>query len=55
MAFESSTAFINYFHANGVNPQIQFMIESKFIRELTKVLLDLFKYRVALSPEQFIA
>jgi len=30
------------------------MIENKFIRDLTKVLLQVFNYRVALSPEQFI-
>ena len=54
LAFESSNAFINYLTAKNVNMEIRHMIESKFIKELTKVLVDLFKYRVALSPEQFI-
>ena len=54
LAFESSTAFINYLRANEVNMQIQYMVENKFLREFTKVMIDLFKYRVALSPEQFI-
>ena len=54
LAFESSAAFVNYLKANGVNLEIQFLIESKFIKELSKFLIDLFKYRVALSPEQFI-
>merc|ERR1711893_569213 len=35
--------------------QIQYMVEGKFLREFSKVLIDLFKYRVALAPEQFIA
>ena len=34
--------------------EIQFLPDAKFIKELSKVLIDLFKYRVALSPEQFI-
>ena len=34
--------------------QIQFLNDSKFIKELSKLLIDLFKYRVALAPEQFI-
>lgn len=54
LAFESSSAFVSYLRANGVNLEIQFLIESKFIKELSKFLIDLFKYRVALSPEQFI-
>ena len=54
LAFESSNSFINYLTAKNVNMEIRYLIESKFIRELSKVLLDLFKYRVALSPEQFI-
>ena len=54
MAFESSTAFVNYLTANSVNLEIRYLIESKFIRELSKVLIDLFKYRVALAPDQFI-
>jgi len=29
------------------------MVEHKFLREMSKVLIDLFKYRVALAPEQF--
>lgn len=45
---------INYLRANGVNKDIQYLIEAKFIKEISKVLIDLFKYRVALSPEQFI-
>jgi len=54
LAFESSSAMINYLRANGVNKDIQYLIEAKFIKEISKVLIDLFKYRVALSPEQFI-
>ena len=54
LAFESSTAFSNYLKANEVNPEIQYLPEAKFIKEFTKVLIDQFKYRVALSPEQFI-
>ena len=54
LAFDSSAAFTNYLKSNDVNLQIQFMTEAKFLRELSKVLVDLFKYRVALSPEQFI-
>lgn len=45
---------INYLRANGVNTEIQYLIEAKFMKEISKVLIDLFKYRVALSPEQFI-
>ena len=51
MAFDSSSAFTNYLKANGVNIEIQYLIESKFIKEISKVLIDLFKYRVALAPE----
>ena len=54
LVFESSTAFINYLRANGVNHEIEFLPEAKFLREISKVLVDLFKYRVALSPDQFI-
>lgn len=34
--------------------EIRYLIEAKFIREMSKVLIDQFKYRVALSPDQFI-
>lgn len=34
--------------------EIKYLIEAKFIKEISKVLVDHFKYRVALSPEQFI-
>ena len=51
LAFESSSAFISYLKNKGVNMELQYLIESKFIRELAKVLMDLFKYRVALAPE----
>ena len=54
LAFESSSAFTNFLKAKKVNLQIQFLIESKFLKELSKVLLDLFQYRIALSSEQFI-
>ena len=54
LAFQSSTAFINYLKENGVNMEIQFLIEAKFLKELAKVLVDLFQYRVTLAPEQFI-
>ena len=54
LAFESSTAFMNYLRANEVNMEIQFLPEAKFVKEFSKVCIDLFKYRVALSPEQFI-
>ena len=54
LAFESSTAFSNYLRANEVNAEIKFLPEAKFLKEFTKVLIDLFKYRVALSPDQFI-
>ena len=54
LAFDSSPAFINYLKDNDVNQQIQYMTEAKFLREMSKILVDLFKYRVALSPDQFI-
>ena len=34
--------------------ELQFLPEAKFIKEFAKVLIDLFKYRVALSPDQFV-
>ena len=51
LAFESSTAFTNYLKANEVNLVLQYLPEAKFMKEFTKVLIDQFKYRVALSPE----
>ena len=37
-----------------MNAEVQYLPEAKFMKEFSKVLIDLFKYRVALSPEQFI-
>ena len=54
LTFDSSNAFTAYLRTHGVDPEMQYMTEAKFLRELTKVLINLFKYRVALAPEQFI-
>jgi len=38
---------------NKVNMEIRYLAEAKFLKHISKVLMDLFKYRVQLAPEQF--
>jgi len=34
--------------------EVRYLPHAKFLKEFSKVLIDLFKYRVALAPDQFI-
>ena len=51
LIFDSSSAMISFLKANKVNLEMKYLIDSKFIKCLSKVYMELFKYRVQLAPE----
>ena len=53
LVYEASAGFVKHLEKNGADMEIRYMNDSKFIRELSKVLIDLFRYRVQLAPDQF--
>ena len=53
LLFEASQGFVKHLEKSGVNMEIRYMTDSKFMKNIAKFLIDLFKYRVQLAPDQF--
>ena len=46
LIFESSPAMVAHLKKSKVNMEIRYLAEAKFLKHISKVLMDLFKYRV---------
>ena len=53
LLFEASPSFIRHLKANNIDCDIAFLPDTKYLKAASNFLIDLFRYRVQLSPEQF--
>lgn len=54
LLFNSSRSFRQFIEEKGIDRSIEFLPEQKFIRAIGAFLLEHLKYRIQMSPEQFV-